>query len=188
MASSLFVDKHTSNIFENLQKMRKLYIFLLIITFHISAYPQLNDMLDSTYTPLKSLTLFSPGTTQKITNPANTWNIATNHVCHSATDNYDYWTTKYYFVGNNVVQNNMDYTPIFSSNDSTLSDSTVWRYVREKNDSVFLFDGNKEILAFDFNLMPGDTMILNFFESDDIAYQITLDSIKNIVFNDGNSN
>lgn len=90
-----------------------------------------------------------------------TWNIAYNFVNYGAIDPHDYWTTESYKIVDNVKVNNIDYKKMVSYNDSIAQQEKFKFYVREDSiGKIYYANDETEFVAFDFNLIVGDSMLI----------------------------
>jgi hypothetical protein len=118
----------------------------------------------------------------------NTWNVGVNFVNEGAMDPYNYWRTQIFKIEDTVSINSTDYREIIEYDDQNLNSGKLQFYVREDSTGkVFYSDGNTEIVAFDFGLKPGDSLMITPSTMTkftlDRMLKATIDSVSTILLN-----
>lgn len=114
------------------------------------------------------------------------WNIGTHCVKYGPINPYDKWTTSFFHTEGDTLMNEKHYKKLVSCADSLCGKQSQKSYIREESRQVFLANKTEELIQFDFNLLQGDTMIMDFLLDirRDIRLYIRIDSVKSIVLQD----
>lgn len=114
------------------------------------------------------------------------WNIGSHCVDEGPIHPYDYWTTSFLHIGGDTLMNEKRYKKLVSCTDSLCVKETLKSYIREEAGRVFLSNESEELLQFDFNLLKGDTMIMDFLldANRDRRLYIQVDSVKSMILQD----
>lgn len=114
------------------------------------------------------------------------WNIGTHCVNEGPMNPYDKWSTSFIHTEGDTIMNEKHYFKLFSCSDSLCGIKKMRSYIREETNQVFMANKTEELIQFDFNLLQGDTMIMDFLQdvSRDIRLYIRVDSVKSMVMQD----
>lgn len=133
------------------------------------------------------LNLFCWGQQQKtagsefsLLDPTNLWSVLDNfttvHVHPS--DPYSYVKSTWYKIGNYATINGYEYKQLMKSTDPTHVSWSVSGYLRQDGNRIYLLQGDREILLYDFGLAVGGTIELAI--NAGFNYISRLDSIRDI--------
>lgn len=162
--------------------MKSNFIFIGLFSFLLSGY-----------SPLKNTSILSGLNEQKrsdfssgvLLNSGHRWNIGTNSVSEWPIDPHNLWKTSYLTINGDTIINNTEYNLVYESPDTLFKTKTLKYYIREAPaGKIFLSNGEKEILVFDFSLNKGDTLIVDYFDTSAGKFFVRVDSTGTITLAD----
>ena len=179
---------------------RSILIFLFCALFGISsAQLKVADtgkvgINVGTATPVKANQLMANDITEKneiidtvhssFLDAGRRWNIGTHTVNDWPIDPFDRWKTTYYTITNDTTFNNTKYKIVYEQFELSGEDRFVRYFVREDSSGkVFYSNGAQEVLAFDFSLKQGDTLIHEVLDLEN-KYFIQVDSVGTVTLAD----
>jgi hypothetical protein len=117
----------------------------------------------------------------------NRWNIGTHYLHEGPFQPYNYWKTSILHVKGDTVMNEKQYRKLWVCGDSLCKNESLKVYIREDSSRIFLADKTEEVLQYDFNLVKGDTMIIDLLRENSRLYFIQIDSVRYIIMQDQNT-
>lgn len=136
------------------------------------------------------LTLFSWGQKQKISNlefslldQSNQWSVLDDFTSVHVypTDPYSYFKSAWYKIGNDTTVNNIVCKKLMKSTDPLHLRWNVFGDLRKVGERIYYFDGQREILLYDFGLAVGDSIESPIYKG--ISYVSRLDFIRDTTLN-----
>jgi len=118
-----------------------------------------------------------------ITEGSRRWNLGINSLDDGPINPYNHWKTSFLVSDGDTLVKGQWYKNIYECTDSLLNGNRLRCFIRQDSSGkVFLANHSKEMLAFDFRMKVGDTLIVNFFETenDDLKLCFIADSIGSI--------
>jgi hypothetical protein len=112
------------------------------------------------------------------------WNIGMECVDDGPIHPYDIWSTSFLHTESDTIMNEKHYKKLISCADSLCGKKSLKSYIREEAAHIFFANKTEEVLQFDFNLLQGDTMIMDFIRAPDLPYYVRIDSVKSTVWSD----
>jgi hypothetical protein len=116
------------------------------------------------------------------------WHIGYHYVDENPMNPVDKWSTSFQTIAEDTLIGSSVYKKVVDSTDSLFVSRTVRCLIREDSTGkVFLRSGNSEIVAFDFELRAGDTLLTDNFWGLPYRFYIKVDSVSTIVFRNNQS-
>ena len=90
---------------------------------------------------------------QNIVSEGNQWNILERW--------WGSYHTDIYKIEGDTFYNSKNYKIIWHTSDTVSANWTIWRFIREDSNKVYMAGYNEEFLLYDFNIGINDTVIIN---------------------------
>lgn len=115
--------------------------------------------------------------------PTNYWSVLDDFTAtHIHPDDpYSYLKSTWYSIGNHSEINGYDYKQLMKSTDAIHKHWSISGHLRQDGDRVYYFNGDREMLLYDFGLDVGDTMKSELYPG--INYVSRLDSVRSTTLN-----
>jgi hypothetical protein len=128
------------------------------------------------------------GQTSFFVNALPVWSIGSHYVDDNPMKPIDKWSTSFQTISEDTVIGSSVYKKVVESSDSFFTSKTVNCLIREDTTGkVFLRTGNSEIIAFDFGLKAGDTLLTDNLWKLPYQFYFKVDSVSTIILRNNQS-